>query len=199
MVSWYICISWCYQASGTETQEGDNEKNKLNDKAGQFTYPSIFLEYNVGRVSIGLDVIPGSVTTEESTRTDINIGDSAGVGNDGVLAGVTNKASVELSRHASLYALVPIMDTGAFARIALMRMDVETKENLGTGSQYPDTTMEGASVSLGYQHNTDAVFFRAELGYSDYGATEVTASNTSNKVKADLDGTWARISIGKSF
>ena len=56
-----------YQADGTETQEGDSEKNTLNGQEGKFTYPSIFLEYNLGLVSIGLDVIPGSVTTEEST------------------------------------------------------------------------------------------------------------------------------------
>ena len=188
-----------YRADATETQEGDGEKNSTTGKVGQFTYPSIFLEYNLGRVSVGFDVIPGSVTTEESSRTDINIGISNGVGNDGVLAGVTNKASVELSRHVSLYALVPIMDIGAFARIAVMRVDVETKEALNTGSKYPDTHMTGASLSLGYQHDTDAVFIRAEVGYTDYEGISVTSSNTANKVDADVDGAWARISIGKTF
>ena len=38
-------------------------------------------------------------------------------GGDGT--GVTNTASVELSQHVSLYALVPIMDTGAFVRAAI--------------------------------------------------------------------------------
>ena len=207
LAEWSVGVSvshGVYQADGTETQEGDNEKNTVTNKAGQFTYPSIFLEYNLGRVSLGFDVIPGSVTTEESTRTDYNVGDSAGVGNDGVLAGVTNKASVELSRHVSLYALVPITDIGTFARVAIMRVDIETKETLGTGSEYPDTHMTGASLSLGYQHDTDGFFIRGEVGYTDYEGISVTSTNattgsTYNKVDADVDGGWARISIGKTF
>ena len=185
-----------YQADGTETQEGESEKNTLNGQEGQFTYPSIFLEYNLGRVSLGFDVIPGSVTTEEQARTDDGVGDNSLItGNDRA----TNKAQVELSRHVSLYALVPITDIGAFARVQVMRVDVETKESLGTGSTYPDTTMKGASLSLGYQHDTDgAVFVRAEVGYTDYEGVHVS-SNTGNKVDADVDGQWGRISIGRTF
>ena len=186
--------SGVYEASGTETSGTESEKATAREHA-QFTYPSIFLEYNLGRVSFGLDVIPGTVTTEEQARTDNGVGDTGiTTGNDII----TNKASVRLSRHVSLYALVPIMDTGAFARIAVMRVDVETKESLGTGSTYPDTNMEGASLSLGYQHDTDAVFVRAEVGYSDYEGITVTSS-TSNKVDVDVDGAWARISIGRTF
>ena len=59
--------------------------------------------------------------------------------------------------------------------------------------------MEGVSLSLGFQHNTDGVFFRAEVGYTDYEGISVTATNTANKVDVDVDGKWARISIGKSF
>ena len=190
-----------YQADGTETSGAEAEKNGTTGKAGPFTYPSIFLEYNLGRVSLGFDVIPGSVTTEESARTDYNTVDT---GNDGVGTGVTNKVSVELSRHVSLYALVPITDIGAFARVQVMRVDIETKESLGTGSKYPDTHMTGASLSLGYQHDTGGAFVRAEVGYTDYEATSITSNtattgSTYNKVDADVDGTWARISIGKTF
>ena len=188
-----------YEASGTETLKSSSKKTSKAEE-GQFTYPSIFLEYNLGRVSLGFDVIPGSVTTEEQARTDYN--NSAGVpctGNDACGTGVTNKASVELSRHVSLYALVPITDIGAFARVQIMRVDVETKESLGTGSTYPDTHMTGASLSLGYQHDTGGAFVRAEVGYTDYEGISVTSSNTANKVEAEVDGTWARISIGKTF
>ena len=186
-----------YRASGSETQEGDSEKNALTGEEGLFTYPSIFLEYNLGRVSLGLDVIPGSITTEETTRTDSGVGDNGlTTGND---TNVTNKVSVRLSRHVSLYALVPITDIGTFARVQIIRVDVETKEVLGTGSKYPDTNMTGASLSLGYQHDTDGVFIRAEVGYTDYERITVTASNTANKVDADVDGAWARISIGHTF
>lgn len=192
--------SGVYQAEGTETSGTESETNKGSEEA-QFTYPSIFLEYNTGRVSFGLDVIPGSVTAEEQARTDTGVGDgSLTTGNDVI----TNKVSVEFSRHVSLYALVPITDIGAFARVQIMRVDVETKETLGSGSTYPDTTMNGASLSLGYQHDTGGAFVRAEVGYTDYEnitvtSTTATTGSTYNKVDADVDGTWARISIGKAF
>ena len=188
--------SGVYEADGTETSGTESEINKANEEA-LFTYPSIFLEYNTGRVSFGLDVIPGSVTTEEQARTDNGVGDnSLTTGNDVI----TNKVSVEFSRHVSLYALVPITDIGAFARVQIMRVDVETKESLGTGSTYPDTTMKGAALSIGYQHNFDGgVFVRAEVGASKYNTIKVTSSN-SHIVEADLDGEkWGRISIAKSF
>jgi len=184
-----------YEADGKETQEGENEINKHREE-GAATYPSLFVEYNAGLVSLGLDVIPGSVTTEEQARTDNGVG-VAGLttGNDVI----TNKVAVEFSRHVSLYALIPITGIGTFARVAVTRMDVQTKETLGTGSIYPDTTMEGASISLGYQYNTDGVFVRAEVGVTDYGNVKVKATNTANTVEADVEGAWGRISIGKTF
>ena len=187
-----------YEADGQEKEDG--ELNLATAEDAKFSHPSLFVEYNFGRVSIGLDVIPGSVTTEENSRTDMNIGDKGlATGNDGAGAGITNKVSVELSRHVSLYALVPITDIGAFARVQIMRMDVETNDSLGSGSIYPDTHMTGAALSLGYQHDTGGAFVRAEVGYTDYDVISVKASNTANTVTADVDGGWARISIGKTF
>ena len=185
-----------FKATGQENEDG--EINKATAEEAQFSYPSLFVEYNIGGVSFGFDVIPGSVTTEEQARTDYNVGDSAGVGNDGAGAAITNTAQVKISQHVSLYALVPIMDTGAFVRAAIMRADVNTKETLNTGSTYPDTNMLGGSLSLGYQYDTGAGFFRAEVGASEYDNIEVTSSN-SHKINADVSGQWARISIGKSF
>jgi len=188
-----------FKATGQENEDGEiNKTVSTNAIEAKFAYYSIFVEYNIGRVSIGLDVIPGSVTTEEQARTDYNPGDSAGVGNDGAGAAITNTAKVEISQHVSLYALVPIMDTGAFVRAAIMRADVNTKETLNTGSTYPDTDMQGGSLSIGYQHNFDNFFVRAEVGASEYDTISVTSSN-SHKVTADVDGEWARISIAKSF
>ena len=188
-----------FKATGQETEDGEiNKTVSTNLLEGKFSYPTLFVEYNTGLVSVGLDYIPGSVETTEQARTDINIGDSAGVGNDGLGAAITNKASVELSRHVSLYALVPIMDTGAFIKAGVSRMNVKTKESLATGSTYPDTNMRGGSLSLGYQYDFDAGFIRAEVGVSEYDTVSATSSN-GHKVTADVDGEWARISIGKTF
>ena len=190
-----------FRATGKETEDGEvNTLPSTNLVEGAFTYPSIFVEKNIGIVSIGLDLIPGTVDTEEQARTDINLGDSFGIGNDGGTTGVTNKASVSISRHVSLYAVVqPLTDIGAFVRVAVTRADVETNESLGTGSVYPDTTLKGASLSIGYQHNFGWGFVRAEVGRSNYETIEVISTN-GHKVRADLDGEkWGRISIAKSF
>ena len=59
--------------------------------------------------------------------------------------------------------------------------------------------MKGASLSIGYQHNFDWGFVRAEVGGSSYKTIKVTSS-AGNTVEADLDGEkWGRISIAKSF
>ena len=189
-----------FKAIGQESEDGEiNKTVSTNSLEGKFSYPSLFVEKNLGAVSIGLDVIPGSVETTKIARTDINIGDGGlTTGNDGGASGVTNTASVEISKHISLYALLPIMDTGAFIKAALMRADVGTKEVLGTGSVYPDTDMKGGSISIGYQYDLDTAFVRAEVGVSEYD-TVSAISNNGHKVTADVDGDWARISIGKSF
>ena len=186
-----------YEAEGSETQEGDNEKSTATEEA-KFYYPSIFVEYNTGTVSIGIEVIPGSVETDEAQRTDINAGDKGlTTGND---AGAVNKVSVDISQHITLYGLVPIMDTGAYLKAGISRMDVATNESLGTGSTYGDEeNVPGAHIGLGYQHDTDGGFVRAEIGYSAYENISLTATNTTNKVEADIQGGFARISIGRSF
>ena len=189
-----------FKASGQESEDGEiNKTVTTNTLEGKFGYPSLFVEYDIGMVSIGLDVIPGSVETTEQARTDYNGGDAVvSTGNDGGTGSVTNTAKVEISAHVSLYALVSIMDTGAFIRAAVIRADVATKESLETGSTYPDTDMKGGSISLGYQYDTGAGFLRAEVGISEYDTFQAISSN-GHKVVADLGGEWGRISIGKTF
>ena len=189
-----------YQASGSETEgSGDLKKNTATDMA-KFTFPAIFAEYNTGTVSIGVEVIPGSVETEEAARTDYNCdGVGSCLGNDGTTTNLTNKVSIEISRHVTLYGLLPIMDSGAYLKAGISRMDVATNESLATGSTYADIDgVSGAHASLGYQHDNDGGFVRAEIGYSIYDNMSVTSSN-SHKVEADIEGAFARISIGRSF
>ena len=185
-----------YKASGSENEDGEITSASAESK---FSYPSVFAEYNTGTVSIGVEVIPGSVTTDQASRTDINLGDTNGVGNDGTTAGVTNTVEVSISKHITLYGLLPIMDSGAYLKAGVSRMDVKTNENLGTGSTYGDVEgVQGLHASVGYQHDTGGVFLRAEVGYSEYDNVSVKGSN-SHTVQADIDGTYARISIGHTF
>ena len=185
-----------YKATGSENEDGAITSASAENK---FAYPSVFAEYNTGTVSIGVEVIPGSVTTEQASRTDINLGDTNGVGNDGTTSGVTNTIEVSISQHITLYGLLPIMDSGAYLKAGISKMDVKTNESLATGSTYGDVEgVQGLHASLGYQHDTGGAFFRAEVGYSEYDNISIKGSN-SHTVQADIEGKYARISIGHTF
>jgi len=187
-----------YKASGSENEDGEITSASAESK---FSYPSVFAEWNTGVVSIGIEVIPGSVTTDQASRTDLNLGDADGIGtgNDGTTSGVTNTAEVSISQHVTLYGLLPIMDSGAYLKAGISRMDVKTNESLATGSTYGDVEgVQGLHASLGYQHDTGGAFFRAEIGYSEYDNVSVKGSN-SHTVQADIEGKYARISIGHTF
>ena len=168
----------------------------MNGQAKQVSYPTIFVERAFDYASVGISLIPGGNQSEEATRTDYGTVDT---GNDGGGNGVTNKAKVELSQHVTLYGIVPIMDTGAFARFGVLSVNVETKEDLATGSKYPDKRIYGGTIGLGYQYNTGAGFFRIEVGHSSYEDFSLTSTNADNKVTADLEGEFGKLSIGRSF
>ena len=186
-----------YEASGEESENG--EIHNATDHA-QYTFPSIFIEKHLGVWSVGLDYIPGSVESDEASRTDYNTGGAVCTGNDGCSGGVTNTAKIEIDKHLTLYAIIPIVDSGAFIKAGFSRMDVNTEEVLGTGSVYGDDTgVSGTHVSLGYQHEIDLGFVRAEIGYTTYDNIKVTSSTNANTVDADIHGGFAKISIGKSF
>ena len=190
-----------FEASGSELEGGTGGETNTATDAAKFAYPSIFVEFNTGPVVLGLDFIPSSVESDEASRTDINIGDSQlTTGNDGGASGVTNTAKVAIDQHITLYGLLPIMDTGAYLRAGISRMNVETKEALGTGSSYTDKTgVQGVHGGLGYQHDTDGgVFLRAELFYSKYDNVKLTGTG-GHIVDVDLEGGGAKISIGRAF
>ena len=58
--------------------------------------------------------------------------------------------------------------------------------------------MKGGSVSIGYHYDFGAAFVRVEGGVTEYDTVSAISDN-GHKVTADVDGDWARISIGKSF
>ena len=80
-------------------------------------------------------------------------------------------------------------------------MDVITKENLGTGSTYGNTSVDGTTMSVGYNKDFDnGMFARLEGTYMEFGGTSLTSSSGSQKIAIDnLDGVTGKISVGKSF
>jgi hypothetical protein len=184
-----------YEADGRETSGTEGEIHDASE-VGNYAFPSVFVEYNTGTVSIGLDLIPGEVQSAAEERTDTGVGDnSLKTGNDAT----TNTAQVALSQHLTLYALVPIMDSGAYLKAGVHSVNIKSQESLGTGSKYGDERVMGGTIALGYQHDTDGGFIRLEAGVSDYEDVSLNSTNTSNKVSGSLRGGFGRVSIGRSF
>ena len=199
-----------FDAAGSEIFSGDHVSNASSTKVTKkssaegedvetlFGYGSIFAEFTPseiadGMLSIGLDYVPmglDSQTTENVQKT------GAYPGSD-----VTNKVDVSFDDMRTVYLKLqtPI---GAYFKIGYTEVDVVTNEVLGTGGKYGDTTLEGTTIGIGYNHNlNDGMFVRLEGNLMDFDDVTLTNQNDSNKsIKAeDIEGYGARLSVGKSF
>ena len=186
-----------FDASGSERigSTGTQTTTETNTAGATalFMYPSIFVEADLGVVSVGVDYIPVSVETDEASRTDYDLG--------GYASSVTNKVKVDIKNHVTMYANLK-SDAGAYLKVGVSYMTVKTDENLGTGSDYGNDDVIGGHIGIGYQHDLADAFVRVGLGYSVY--EEISIDNGSNSantntVNAEIEGAIATISIGKSF
>ena len=191
-----------FSASGTETEDGEN--NTLNNQEMATAIPEVFIEVNLDRASIGLSYVPVDYSVE-SQRVD-SLCATCGLGAGEATIPTTqdigvSDAKAEFTDLITLYADVPLADTGAYAKIGVRRVSVLSKENLHTGSSYGDVDLNGYIVGLGYRADAGETFFKVEATYSDFEDFELTASgNTANKIKGtELNGAEVRFAVGKSF
>jgi len=193
-----------FGATATETDVGPNatEKNQESEILG-VGYASIFVEKELGPVFIGVDYVPSEIETEENTsvRDDCPL-DSACTPGKGFEAQnqVTQKVKVEFSDFVTAYAGVKIFDH-FYAKAGVITVDLETKETLGTGGSYGNSSIDGTMIGVGGQADLpNGMFIRGEGTYMDFDAIEIASDNTNNKVRIDgLDGVSAKLSVGISF
>jgi hypothetical protein len=182
-----------FQATGSETE--NDEKNK-EDAVGAAGWASIFLEKTLGdRISIGIDYVPSALETETSERVVQDLG-AAGASNSR-----TNKIQVDFEDLTTLYLTANITDN-LYAKAGMMQVDVITKETLGTGSEYGNTSLDGTLLGLGYNATfANSMFVRLEGNYMSFDSASLTSTtNSLNKVSIDdLNGVSAKLSVGKSF
>ena len=176
-------------AKGSEENRGSVE-TRSEDLAA--AYASIFVEASVlNMFSVGIDYIPYDIEGEtvsniRRTSTGTTLG--------------TNSVSVDISQHATLYALVPLGSEGVFIKAGLSHAEVNINESMYGGSTYNDEEMLGGHIGIGYEKDFSGMFVRAEGGYSEYETVEANSSTGNTRVKAALNGGMhARLSIGKSF
>jgi len=169
----------------------DNDQEEI-----QVPFASVFIEKDFGLVSLGIDLTPYDIESDElnNVRTATR--------GDGDQDTTDSKVTVALEMPIMIYALLQ-NDAGAFLRLGASHANVRTDETLTTGTKYPDADIYGGHVSLGLERElpSNDLSVRVEAGWTGY--TNVTVVNNSarpTKVHVnDLDGVTAKISLVKSF
>ncbi len=189
-----------FMGSGKETMTGSGASTTQKDVteedgALEDTVASVFVEYAVTDViSLGLERFADDVTTPENLNTQ-----KAGSGELG--AALSNTVKATFADHTTLYANVN-MPFNTYLKLGYHMVDVQTQENLGTGSKYGDVDTTGISVGLGYQYTADnGVFIRAEVTASEYDDVNATSTVDSSKEVevTEMYGATGSLKIGKSF
>ena len=158
---------------------------------------SIFVEKDFGVVSLGVDLVPYNVDSEELNNARTATG---GAGDQDT---TDSKVEVSVEMPIMIYALLQ-NDAGAFLKLGASYANVATKETITTGSQYPDAEVYGGHVSVGFERpfGDTGYDFRFEGGYSGYTNITVVNDQTARPTKIhvnDLDGVTARFSILKTY
>lgn len=175
---------------GTVTKKTSTEGD---DAETLFYFGSLFVEKELNdSIAIGFDYVPMSLDSETTENAQLS-SDSSTTG--------TNKVSVSFENMMTAYVTAR-SPGGVYAKVGYVEVDVATNENLATGSKYPDTTLEGIILGVGYNHDMDdSMFVRIEANMMEFDDVSVksTVDATKSIEASGIEGYGARISIGKSF
>ena len=207
-----------YVASGQEN-EGAGTPQEINKKeeSGEFGYTSLFLEASFAdRVTVGLSWMVDAVETAMSERTDTvctHAAQDTARGRECPLTSATantgtSTVKAEFENLVTGYVEVNIWN-GLYAKYGIMEMDVNTKENLHTDSEYPNASMDGETYGFGWKGSFDnGVFIKTETMMQDWSDLHIEAAGMSStagskdnntSVDASLSGAIATFSIGRAF
>ena len=180
-----------FHAEATETEGTDVASD---DATGVFGYGSIFLEKELGMITIGVNYVPSSLESEtaENTRLDKTTTDTRTSKNNSVKVAFEDLTEYYVSLNLGEHFYV---------KGGISSVDVETKESLATGSEYGNTSLDGTITAIGFNNELDSgVFIRMEAKYMDFDGVTLTSSNTDNSVNLkSLEGASGSLSIGKTF
>ena len=190
-----------FEVDGASEKNADTTKKAADEKEdaeGLYAIGSAFAEVTLtDRIAIGVDYVPHALETNQvSNEKEVLAGTGKTVGTN-----VTNVAEVHVEDLTTVYASLFLNDN-IYVKAGYSKADVLTIENLGTGGAYPNTTIDGIVVGLGYDRDlANGMFVRLEANYMDFDSVQVTNSNDNTKqITVDgVGGYGARLSIGKSF
>ena len=191
-----------------ETQAGAQKRKA--DHTEEVLIPSLFVEYNLGEIGnigdgwvIGLDYIPIKPELGDETRTTTDLGINQIPASPTT---VTQKAKADLKYHTTLYVETPGFWGGFYGKAGGIMTLLQTEENLGTGSEYPNETILGAVAGLGFKRYMGNLVTKLEASYTKYETINLNArsSETSTtigakKITAEPIAAQLSLSIGYAF
>tara|TARA_A100000164_G_C21939947_1_gene790112 strand:+ start:3954 stop:4652 length:699 start_codon:yes stop_codon:yes gene_type:complete len=189
--------------------ENDSTTQNKTSEAGAFedSFESIFIEYDLGTVVVGLNHNLNAIETPENVNLQSNDGEPGGNNS----YSLTNKVSAKFDNMTTLYAIIPTDFFGLYFKAGYVMADVKTEESLATGGQYPDVDTDGITAGFGFQYDQDSFFVRVEAMASEYDEVEATNSSLQNfqskgnepvakKITVnDMMSANATVSVGYSF
>jgi len=207
-----------FTATGSESENGVVSTSAGEEDASMLgAMGSVFGEVNLGflpgplsRISIGYDMVVHEIKTGTATNSRGDPGGGTGAAG-GDLRGkdngnnirftADNAVSATIDNINTAYVLVNLTDW-LYVRGGIIEADINTTEDLDTGSTYGNTSVDGTVFGAGVSFTTESGFFmRAEYNDTSLdGVTLTSETNSDNKVTlSGIDGETARLSVGKSF
>ena len=116
-------------------EENENGEKSREDATGAAAYASVFVEAGGDRLAVGIDYVPQGLESETTeTVIDDDVGSTA--------TRTTNKVQVDFEDLTTLYVALKLTEN-FYVKAGIVQVDVITKENLGTGSQYGNGDLDG--------------------------------------------------------
>ena len=163
--------------------------------------PSVYAQITVGEgrfgegngFVLGYDMGLGSAS-KKVTKSEVIDYKAA----DTFLEGATT-AEVELSNLNTIYFETPgLTVAGIYLRAGWSEMDVETAEDLITGSTIGDGSWDAATYGFGFKKSLSGFQVKTEFNYTDFDTLSLTSSNSG--VYTATPEVWtAKLGIGYNF
>ncbi len=186
-----------FTASAKERLAGTGNIDEGSEH-GEAAWSSVFIEKTLGPVLfVGVDYVTEGLETDQAETAKVDKGPDAVTSTI-----VTNKIKVAFEDLTSYYIGARLGN--AYVKAGTVTVDVITKESLGTGSKYGNTSLDGTLLGVGHNHTFDNGFFiRAEGNYMEFDGVSLSSTGhagTANKITLkNLDGVSGKLSVGKSF
>ena len=167
--------------------KGDKQAEAKEAGAFATNYGSVFIEYNMGPLSVGVDYVPMQIETPQ---------------NKNIQGSSTNTVMAEFENLTTVYAMIPVPLGGFYIKGGWIYVDINSVETLQTGGSYGNTDTTGFTAGIGWNQEVENGFsIRAEVLAAEYDDISLTNSNnTTIKVSTeDMMGASAKISLVKSF